>query len=222
MLLLLGQTTVSIACGWAFLMVDQGYTGCTAGTAGLLALSILPLPSLVAVLALFSAFQYQAGQRHYSVDSNFRRAVFLGGGITHETLYLRIFPLSVSPIVVGTVTCAVAPGVASSVIIAMCSALVGTTLGTAVISRLQTRRRLTQGAIRLRSTSPGAASDVSHDGEIGILREKDVEDWVSSPGESRLDSINCPRVTSRQVTLPPVSLHSLTRRHSLRRSRSPK
>jgi hypothetical protein len=180
MLLLLAQSTVSIACGWAFLMINDGYT---AGTAILLALSIIPLPSLVVTLALFVALQHQIGQRHYSVDSNIRRAVFRGGGITHDTLYPRILPFSLFPVIVATVTCASVPVSAGWVILAFSCALFGTTLILALISRVQTRRGLLQGAIRLRSTSPGASSEVSHEGDIGVLREKDVDDWVSSPGE---------------------------------------
>lgn len=183
MLLLLGQATLSVSCGWAFLLMDDGYT---AGTAILLALSILPLPSTICVLALFTASPYQA-QRYYSVDSNFRRMSLKGGGITHGTLYPRILPLSIVPVVLGSIIAAAIPSHAHYAILGISGGLIGSTMVAAVISRTGARRHLGQGAIRLRSSSPDMTSEVSQEAEVNVLREKDVEDWLSSPGEF------CPR-----------------------------
>lgn len=181
MLLLLGQTTVSIGCGWGFLMLqDEGYT---AGTAILLTTSVLPLFSTVSVLGLFMASPYQA-TRYYSVDSNIRRMVLKGGGITHDTLYSRVLPISIVPVVLGSIVSAVIPKRAHLVVLAITGALTGSTLIAAGVSRSCARQHLSQGAIRLRSSSPGLASEAtSQEAEVNVLREKDVEDWVSSPGK---------------------------------------
>lgn len=180
MLLLLGHTTVSISCGWAFLMVqDEGYT---AGTACLLAVSILPLFSTVSILGLFMAFPHQT-TRYYSVDSNLRRALLKGGGVTHDTLYPRVMPISLVPVVLGCIISAATPTHANFVILGVAGVLTGSTLIAAGLSRLRARRRLSHGAIRLRSSSPDARSDASQEAAVNVLREKEVEDWVSSPGK---------------------------------------
>ena len=181
MLLLLGQTTVSLGCGWAFLMLqDRGYT---AGTAILLALSVLPLFSTVSVLGLFMASPYQA-TRYYFVDSSLRRMLLKGGGITHDTLNSRVLPISLVPVVLGSIISAAIPLHAHLVVLAIAGGLTGSTLIAAGVSRLYARRHLSQGAIRLRSSSPGLTSEAtSQEAEVNVLREKDVEDWVSSPGK---------------------------------------
>lgn len=181
MLLLLGQATVSIICGWAFLMIDGDFT---AGTATLLALSVLPLQSMVATLAIFSTFQHHGAQRRYSVDSSIRLAVLREGGITHDTLYPRILPLSLSPVILGTTISATIPRSAGWILFGLSCALMCVTLLLALVSRTQGRRLLGHGAIRLRSSSPGVASASSQEEQVGVLREKDVDDWVSSPGET--------------------------------------
>lgn len=185
MLLLLAQTTVSIACGWAFLMV--GGTNYTSGTAILLAISILPLPSTVATLAVFTACPHRPSQRHYSVDSLLRRKLLRGGGITHDTLFARILPFSLIPVTLGFSVAAAMPQYAGLIVLGISGAMVASTLALAVASQFRTRRHLAQGAIRLRSSSPGVTSGQSDN--TGELIEKDIEDWVTSPGRPDYDVI---------------------------------
>jgi hypothetical protein len=61
MLLLIGQATVALAAGWTYLMLGASI-GSRAG-GGLLAISIIPLPATILVLALFTALASPPSQR---------------------------------------------------------------------------------------------------------------------------------------------------------------
>lgn len=139
----------------------------------------------MSVLAVFMAFPHQT-MRHYSVDSNTRRVLLKGGGITHDTLYPRVLPISLVPVILGSIVAAAIPTHAGLVILGAAGVLMGSTVIAAGVSRFCARRHLSHGAIRLRSSSPGVTSEASQDEEVNILREKDVEDWVSSPGKSQI------------------------------------
>lgn len=178
MLVLIGQTTVALAAGWTYLMLGASI-GSRAG-GGLLALSIIPLPATILVLALFTALASPPSQRYYSSESRLRTMILRGGGITHDTLYTRILPFSLVLTLLVTLLAVVLPS-APLVVLGGAGILVGSTLVISLISRFSGQRQMARGAIRLRSSSPGGMSQES---AVQELREKDVDDWVSSPGKS--------------------------------------
>jgi hypothetical protein len=180
MLFLILQTGVSLGAGWGYLMLDQGVA-----SGAMLALSIIPLPASILTLAIFTAFASQSSQRHYSGVSTFRDKVLAGGGVTHDTLYPRILPFSLVPAVVVTIISAILPASANLAVLGSSATLVGSLLVMSLVGRYRTRQQLTRGAIRLRSSSPGLIS--GEGSEVQELKEKDIEDWVSSPGKSSYD-----------------------------------
>jgi hypothetical protein len=184
MLLLIGQTTVSLAAGWTYLMLGTGSEGGVGGI--MLALSIVPLPSTILVLAIFTALASASSQRHYSSESRIKLIILKGGGITHDTLLSRSLPISLFLTILVTALAAALPSIASYVVLVAAAASVGTTAMASLLGRILSERQGQIGAIRLRSSSPGGAS--SQESAVQELREKDMDDWVSSPGELYIDS----------------------------------
>jgi hypothetical protein len=177
MLFLIGQTGMSLAAGWTYLTLET--TGGGLGGA-MLALSIVPLPASVLTLAIFTAFTYHSSQRYYATSSFVRRTILVGGGVTHDTLYPRILPISVLPTAIVAIAAAVQPSIANLVILGTAGTLVGMLLLISLVAKYRARRRHRIGAIRLRSSSPGMVSAEGSD--VQELRENDLDDWVSSPG----------------------------------------
>jgi len=177
MLFLILQTGLSLGAGWGYLMLDQGVASGT-----MLALSIIPLPASILTLAIFTAFASQSSQRDYSGVSTFKGRVLAGGGVTHDTLYPRILPFSLIPTAIVTIISAVIPAPADLAVLGSSAILVGSLLVMSLVGRYRARQQLRKGAIRLRSSSPGL---ISGEGPaVQELKEKDIEDWVSSPGKS--------------------------------------
>jgi len=208
MLFLIFQTTVSVATGWTYLMLGSAQAEAGIGGA-LLALSIIPLPASILTLAIFSAFTYQSSQRYYS-NGYLLRKVLAGGGVTHDTLYPRILPFSLIPTIIVTIISAALPSSAFWVILGSSASLVGALLVMSLVGRYRSRQQQMTGAIRLRSTSPGLVS--AEGSAVQELREKDMDDWVSSPGKFRQITED---KADKQVTAHVESLNSHTRPRSL-------
>lgn len=214
MLFLIFQTTVSVATGWTYLMLDPAQAEAGIGGA-MLALSIIPLPASILILAIFSAFTYQWSQRYYS-NGNLLRKVLAGGGVTHDTLYPRILPFSLIPTTLVSTISAALPSSAHLVILGSSASLVGALLVMSLVGKYRSRQQQMTGAIRLRSTSPGLVS--GEGSAVQELREKDMDDWVSSPGKFRQIMED---KADKQVTAPVESLSSHTRPRSLLPARTP-
>jgi hypothetical protein len=180
MLFLIFQTTLSVATGWSHLMLDQAQTNGRLAAA-LLASSIIPLPASILTLAIFSAFTYQSSQRYYS-NGAVLRIILAGGGVTHDTLYPRILPLSLIPTILVTIISVTLPSCAHLVILGSSACMVGSLLAMSLVGKYRSRQQQMTGAIRLRSSSPGLVS--GEGSAVQELREKDMDDWVSSPGKS--------------------------------------
>jgi hypothetical protein len=148
----------------------------------MLALSIVPLPASVLTLAIFTAFTYHSSQRYYATSSFVRRTILVGGGVTHDTLYPRILPISIVPTAIAAIVAAVQHSIANLVILVTAGSLVGTLLLISLVAKYRARRQHRNGAIRLRSSSPGMV--LAEGSDVQELREKDLDDWVSSPGMS--------------------------------------
>lgn len=180
MLFLILQTGVALGAGWGYLMLDQTRGSRVEGA--LLALSIIPLPASILTLAIFTALTSQSNQRDDSAISTFKNKVLAGGGVTHDTLYPRILPFSLVPTAIVTIISAVLPSSANLVVLGSSAFLVGSLLVMSLVGRYRSRQQLQRGAIRLRSSSPGLVS--GEGSAVQELKEKDIEDWVSSPGKS--------------------------------------
>jgi len=209
MLFLILQTAISLAAGWVY-MFEQGVGS---GAGAMLALSIIPLPASIFTLAIFTAFSYQTSQRHYANGYGWNAGkVLAGGGITHDTIWPRILPFSLIPTMSVTIISAILPSSSHLTVLVSSAGLVGSLMVMSLVGRLRARRQHRSGAIRLRSSSPGLVS--GEGSAVQELREKEIDDWVSSPGRSisppldlRADGKVTDHAESLSSRTPPRSPH---------------
>ncbi|TYJ58185.1 hypothetical protein B9479_001009 [Cryptococcus floricola] len=199
MLLLAGEGFVSLVAGWVVLEIGiEGTTGIWAGVA----VSITLLPVTAAWLALFVMVSQPMHNRHHSSRlSSFRHAVFKSGGITHDTLYPRIFPISAATTGVATILAGVLGDSARYVILAMSAASVAILGGCGCVGMWQMAYRPREGMIRLRGESrmslyeketgflpEGISQDDEREaGEVEEMDEAELrvgDSWVSSPSRT--------------------------------------
>ncbi|ODN75246.1 hypothetical protein L202_06438 [Cryptococcus amylolentus CBS 6039] len=199
MLLLAGEGFVSLVAGWVVLEIGiEGTTGIWAGVA----VSITLLPVTAAWLALFVMVSQPMHNRHHSSRlSSFRHAVFKSGGITHDTLYPRIFPISAATTGVAIILAGVLGDSARYVILAMSAASVAVLGGCSCVGMWQMVYRPREGMIRLRGESrmslyeketgylpEGISQDDEREaGEVEEMDEAELrvgDSWLTSPSRT--------------------------------------
>lgn len=151
-LLLSVHAGVSLICGWAFLT-----TGSEDPKWALAGVASTALPGALAVLVSFAVYR--------PTWNEWTR----GGGITHETVFIRIAPYSVIPVVLTTIGAAAAGDIAPKVILAFSSLLVGIIVVGSLVGGCQTYFRR-GGPIRL-STPDEEDNETS----------QDISDWLTEP-----------------------------------------
>jgi hypothetical protein len=160
LLVLVGHSIVGLSCGWAFLAGGKGWSLVGVASTGTL--------SAIAWLSVFSVFRPRPGK----LDRLMR-----GGGVTHSTVFTRVFPLSlIAPIVMACVAAAGSP-TAQVAILAVSSALVAVCVSCSLVGGYRLYVKPKKGALRL--ASPGAGEqDLS-----GAIEES----WLTEPCETRMD-----------------------------------
>ncbi|WVQ76682.1 hypothetical protein IAR50_006356 [Cryptococcus sp. DSM 104548] len=210
MLLLAGEGFVSLVAGWVVLEIGiEGTRGIWAGVA----VSVTLLPVTAAWMALFIMVSKPAHtDRHHvgSKWSSIRRAIFNSGGITHTTLYPRIFPISIASAGAAAVLAGALGDKARYVILAMSAASVAVLGGCSAIGMWQMIYRPSEGLIRLRGESrmslyekqegyppEGISHDDEREAQVAEMGEMDEEErlrvgysWLSSPSRTEATMIS--------------------------------
>lgn len=170
-LLLSAQASLSIACGWAWIISRDHHVV-------LLALSLIPLSSGVFTLCLFSALHRPRGDWDAGNSSKIRKALFGKAGVTHSA-----FPAITAYSSFITLLIAVVTGVAphgNKILLGATSLLV---VSTVTLSLLAPRHHRGTQRIRLASPSPSPVEKrymptPTHD-ELEAMRDGDS--WLESP-----------------------------------------
>ena len=168
-LLLTLHASISLLGGWIYLIIGSDSMGRLEWV--LVGLSITPIPAVMATLTLFST----------SAKPNL---VFGSGGVTHETVFRRILPMSAGPPVLAIVLAAAVPSGAGYALVALNGALIVSLLGMSSLTLLH-RGRSREGHIRISSPLPSTEktsrpSSPLPEGEA--LREmQEGDSWVTSP-----------------------------------------
>lgn len=148
-LLLSAHAVLNLACGWGFLASGEGWALAGIASTG--------LPSAVAALAVFSVYRPGWGKW------------MKGGGITHETVFTRIAPVSMVPVLLTTVIAAAAGDVAPKIILGISTLLVSIIVIASMVGGYRTYIR-PQGPIRLASPDTESIND-----------SREISDWLTEP-----------------------------------------
>lgn len=147
----------SLISGWVFLTVNTGGWW-------LLAMSVMPIPSLIATMGIFAIIK---GTRP-EFGSTISR-IMGKGGISHSTIFSRILPLSTIPTILTTVVSAAIPRAGRWVILAFSSLVVGCVLTVSAIMGYR--------ALSTKSTVGPVHLDADE------VEEEPEGDWLTEPCE---------------------------------------
>ena len=172
-LLLAGQASLSLACGWGYLLGREG-----GGREAMLAISVTALPSTILLMAIYTI---NTSSKSYDDHSTFRKGLFGDGGITHFTISQRILPLSLIPIAILAIVSACQPKHAGNILLACVSCMMLSTVILSGLSRYHFKFPANgAGAIRLRSSSP-TEKTVEREDQSVVDEMRDGESWITSP-----------------------------------------
>ncbi|WVR04351.1 hypothetical protein IAU60_001352 [Kwoniella sp. DSM 27419] len=186
MLILLVEAIISLSCGWAALTSGRTHWG-------LIAASLVPLPSSLAIIAVYAVSARPAMyDRRATGTSNFVwRRILHGGGITHHTLFPRILPLAVVSSLIGIIPSAIISSpVAGHWLLAHTALSIAVVICSAAVAMWRMTFRPREGTIRLRGESRMSLYEKEgmrplSPGTDQASHEQDglpiTDDWVSSP-----------------------------------------
>ncbi|WWD00153.1 hypothetical protein V866_007061 [Kwoniella sp. B9012] len=209
MIILSVEALVSLATGWYYLSITTTEGSEEAANWALVATSLVPLPSTLAFLSLFTILSKPTlYHRHTPATSTsrIRKVIFKNGGITHSTLLPRILPLSILSSTITIIISSVLPSYGGYVILGYTSLCLMVVLGSGMIGMWRMITKPREGLIRMRgesrmslyekdrlrsrSSSPDWMTDstyrVSNElmamtPEEGMERVRDTSSWLSSP-----------------------------------------
>ncbi|WVQ68826.1 uncharacterized protein L199_007035 [Kwoniella botswanensis] len=209
MIILLVEALVSLATGWAYLSITTTEGSEEAANWALVATSLVPLPSTLAFLSLFTILSKPTlYHRHAPATSTstIRKVIFKDGGMTHSTLLPRILPFSILFTTITIIISSVQPSCGGYVILGYTSLCLMIVLGSGTIGMWRMITKPREGLIRLRgesrmslyekdrlrsrSCTPDSMTDstyrVSNElmgmtQEEGMERVRDTSSWLSSP-----------------------------------------
>jgi len=150
-LVLTAYAALSLVCGWAFLA-----TGAETWSLG--AIASTGVLSAAATLSVFAIHQPSSAGK-----------LIKGGGVTHATVFPRIFPISLIPVILATALSAAGSEVAPKAVLGLTSLLVVTIIGCSLTGLYNTHYAPRAG-IRLGSPD---AENIDQSGTV-------EESWLSS------------------------------------------
>ena len=194
-LLLTIHASISLLAGWIYLIIGSNSMGRLEWV--LVGLSITPIPAVMATLTLFST----------GAKPNL---VFGPGGVTHETVFRRILPMSAWPPVLAIALAAAVPSGAGYALVALNGALIASLLGMSSLTLLH-RGRSREGHIRISSPLPSTEKTSRPSSplpEEEALREmQEGDSWVTSPckplclNHPNLEADLSPRINNQPIAV---------------------